>query len=352
MPLTLTLRRPERPAALLAEAMLAAGILRESDWQGSLAPSIGAGLTRWLGELLGGQDLRRIEIGIYWTDSLQEASDIDPALWFTAGRDRVEGQPVGLLALQGEPAAGDTYPHQRDCIVGETVLELEAARKNLGFQILALLQDVLPMTLCAATPHWGWDQALKGALARAALGSRGALLAEPAGLILPPHQDPDGYRALVPPAACEGEFRPGVLKEALKHSLPEPLYPLVKLAREVADLWRVPKDVLRWDTHSLCPAQGTRFIDTPGVAMIECPFALRWSADDPLPALVDHYHHTIRKHGEQTNLIWSQGWQAASPPTITRAVRNFARVVPLALKACQLAELMHREPRERVRLSA
>lgn len=361
IPTTLLLRGgDETRAAALAQAMLAEGILQERDWCGGVVESIGRGLTRWAGEILWpgdpvaltpltpGEtppgDLERIEIGLFWTDNLEAVSGIDTRLW-RQGPGRDPQEPVGLLALQGEPTGGDRYPAERDCVVGRTVRELEAARSGLGWQLLYLLQQVLPPVLCTAGPQWAHEQARKATVARK-LGSRTVRM-DGRRLILPGHGVTEAdFLAVVPREACEGKMRPGVIKEALRPAnlaaLPETLREIVARAGEVLKLAQVPQDVFRWDTHSLCPA-GFMFVDIPGGAGIQIPFALRWSHDDPIPLIVDDYHHTITERDEATNLIWSQGWQVANPAALRKTVRSFRQAVTLALKACQLAELMHRD---------
>ncbi len=349
LPRVLRLPRPELRAATLAEALLAEGILQETDWQGAVIPSIGAGLTRWVGEILGGRDLERITWGLFWTDDLQACSGIETRLWLESGKGRDPGEPVGLLAIQSELTDEDRYPYERDVIVGPAVLELEAAQPGLGFQVLRLLQEVLPAVLCVACPFWGLEQTIKSELMWGAIGDRIPRQAteiryDELGINLVPSQHgvtPEAFLSTVPEAACRGEYRPGVIREALRHPLEGRLGELVELAAEVDRLRRIPRDAFRWDTHVLCPSQQSRFIDVPGAASVEAPFALRWSAEDPMPLLVQDYHRQIRRHDDSTNLIWSQGWQAKSPESLRKTVRHFRQIVTLALRASLLAERLH-----------
>lgn len=344
LPRTLTLRRTGAGAAVLAEALLAEGILRESDWTGSVGASLAAGIQRWVRETLApAGDLRRIEIGLYWTDDVRGLG-IDPTLWGLAGKGRDIDEPVGILALVSEEPESDRYPEERDVIVGRTVQEVEEARPGLGFQLLYLLQETLPPMLCTATPFWAFQQVMKETLYRTYFRPREA---REINLIRASHGlTPDTFLETVPLAACEGEFRPGVIREALRHPLPDRLRRIVEAANEVLALSKAPKDTRRWDTHVLCPSRRTVFLDLPGGAPVESSFTVRWSAADPLPQIVDDFHHMIRHNGESTRLTWAQGWQQSNPAALRKTARNWRLATTLALKACALAEAMHADEEE------
>ena len=353
VPTRITLRLPETHAIALAEALLAEGVLQEDDWNGTVAGSIGAGITRWTRELLGGQDLARIPLGLFWTDDVAAVSGMDPELWCKVVPGRDPSQPVGLLGLVGEEWDGDRYPFERDVHVGATVLAVERVRPGLGWQLLYLLQEILPVLLCAGCLHWAYDQARKADHLRKAMGWLSAdevyevtRRMAGRGLMAPQHGiSAAGFLEAVPAEAVEGRYRPGVIREARRHALPEPAATLVRVANEVLELeGRLKRDARRCDSHVLCDTRSLQFVDMPGAAAKQTPFCVRWSADDPLPAVVDDYRHQTR--AAATNLVWCQGWQSADAQSLRKTARHWRQVVTLALRACQLAELMHADPEE------
>lgn len=355
VPQYLTLRRSDRGAALLAEAMLAERILREDDWCGAVAPSIGAGLIRWAKGILGGEDLQRIEIGLMWTDDLESVAPGMDTRFFRLATGCDPREPIALLGiLGGQPVPEGAKTREvaallPDVQVGAVAMQLEAQRPGLGFQVLRLLQEVLPKTACAACPFWARQQVMKaGALGPlATMGLAEIELPEDspyAHLILPRHGvTPRAFDAAVPAEACTGEFRPGVIKEALRHALPPHLAEIVRLAADVIDLHKIPADAFRWDTHGLCAAKTVRGCDVPGAAMVEAPFAVRWSAVDPIVVVAEDWNRTIRDTDDATNMAWSQAWQPSDPKALRKAVRHFRQIVTLTLRCCLLAEKMHRD---------
>lgn len=340
-PRVLRLRTPEYGAARLAEAMLAEGMLAETDWAGGITETIGAGLTRWVLEQLGGRDLRRVTFGLHWTDNLESLSRMDLSLW--RSRPGVDPRaPIGLVALCGEPDAPPA-----DLVVGRTVLALNAWRPGLGWQVLNLLGDALPGTLCVAMPFWAREQVVRSEVLAQRLGHLSpemlAAVADEADLVLPGHGiSLREFDAAVPAETYRSPVRPGVIREAQRHTAPPELAEIVKLAGEVERCLQRPARARQWDTHGLATHR-TMFIGMPGGAAVLSPFAVRWSATDPIRAVVDDYHRQVSRRGEETDLAWSQAWQATQPEGVRKAVRHWKLAARLALKAALLAELMHSE---------
>lgn len=340
--MVLRLQGDDTGAVALAEALLAEGVLQESDWCGSVRTSLAAGIQRWTTALLDEVGLQRIELGLLWTDNVRwPAPGFDTSLWLQAAPGRDGDQPVGMLAIVREPDGG-TYPEARDVFVREKVMALEAVRPGLGFQVLFILQEVLPPVVNAATPCYGLSQVFKWEwLLRQVRGDVGAVRA--AGIEPPTHGlTQDAYLAEVPLAACAGEVRPGRVREALRHPLPDWARPLAERAWELATLYKAPRDVFRCDAALLCASQTrVRFLDTPGGAAKEAAFGLRWSPRDGIRAVTEDFHRQIRERESETNLMWCQGWQASDPKALRRTARNWKHAVTLALRACRLAELLH-----------
>lgn len=341
IPRTLTLRRPAARAAILAEALLAEGILQESDWAGDVVTSIACGVQRWALGILGGQDLQRIELGLHWGDDLQAVSGMDPSLWIAAKPDRTASEPVGLLALQtGHQGELGAWPAEGDCIVGPTVLELEAVRRGLGFQVLALLADVLPPLIGTATPHYalaeleklgGLEMELRGGRIGGTMFLRGT------------DRTPERLFEQIPRQACIGELKPDVLRRARSFSLSPRHREIIERALDVLGRFQALRaDTRQCDASILCaPTQTVGFVYMPGMAAKLPSFCLRWSCHDLIPAVVESYLRQL--NGRGTNLAWCQAWQVSSPASIRRAARNWRAVTSVVLRACQLAELMHSE---------
>ena len=340
VPARIRYRPAERSAAALAEALLAEGILREADYDGrSILESIGAGLTRWVDEITGGEDLWWIEIGLHWTDDIEQVSGMKPDMWYQAKPGRKQDEEVGIVGLMSLPWISNRYPAERDILVGRTVRELEAARPGLGFQVLSLLSDVLPL-VGMATPHYGYQELLKyDALARQ-LGSSALLFVkEKPGVTLTAAR----YLEEVPLQACEGKLRPEVLRKARKFSLPPHLSTIVARACDLLGRFEALRLEARLcDSHVLtAPTQRVVCAGMPGHAAKLPLGTLRWSQRDELPRVVESYVRQTNGHG--TNLCWCQGWQASDPEGTRRAVRHWRSMVNVILRACLLAELMHTE---------
>lgn len=344
---TVIVRRDETVAAALAEALLAERVLRESDWDGrSISSSIGAGITRWALEQLGGRDLQRVDLGLFWTDNLQASSHMNPALW-RAQRPPVPlpprgwpgwegdvlqatGEPVGALALRSEhDGHPDRWPHHRDCIIGPMVAELEAARKGLGYQILTLLGDTLTPLVGVGMPHYTLYEARKQR-----------------GLFGHSVVSPERIEAVVPAEALANELKPAALRAALKATLEPRHAEIARLAVDVLGrLEGIRHDARQCDAATLCAAnQSTiRFVDPKVVGMAaKLPtFCIRWCRDDGTPEVLQTYLRELKGRG--TNLAWCQAWVASDPQSIRRAAANWRAVTSLVLRACRLAEMLHSE---------
>jgi hypothetical protein len=323
----------------LAEALLAAGVLRESDWTGQLAPSIAAGVTRWGRELLDGGDLSRLEIALYWKDDVESLSGLDTRLWHAAKNGRVD-EPVGLLAL----TCPLREPAEAEVVVGRSVRALENARRGLGFQVLKVLEEVLPPLVNAACPHYGWQQAQKHAWYYDRLLKGGQV---PECLAPPTHAvGPLQYAQEVPLECWSGSIRPEVLRKALHLKLPPRQREWAVRALALLEGWqRLTPAARMCDSHLLCARNSAGFtmIDCPGGAAKMSPFTVRWSREDPLPRIVADFHRQIFERDVQTNLLWTRAVQFHDPAALRTAACHWRDAATLALQACRLAELMHTE---------
>jgi hypothetical protein len=361
-PVEISIGVPNPHAEALAEAMLAEGVLQESDWTGDLFASIAGGLMRWVGSVLGGKSLERVELSLCYSDDIRGCSQMSPELWYEAGPGRKKDEPVGILALRSptdNPLALPLGHPGRNVIVGKTVEALEAVRHGLGYQILFLLQDVLPRTVLAATPHYGLDQVRKyAALVQRLRAGVTKWDLERAGALSPEVSrmralTEEAYFAKVPREACVGKVRQKVIRDAAMQlaSLPPWAQPIVTRAAQLQGQYLAAREsTFRCEAPAFVDNSTIVLLHFPGMAAKLCPFSVRWSADDHLAEIVEMYHSQLRqnvaRHGESsaTDLLWVQGWQSSNPAATRETVRNWKNAASLALRGCQLAEMMHREP--------
>lgn len=337
IPRTLVLRRPQVRAAALAEALLAEGVLQQSDWQGDVVTSIGEGITRWATAVLGG-DLQRIDLGLFWTDDIAQASGMNPKMWVEAQPGRNPHEPVGVIALVNEPWPAGYYPAERDCFVGRTVTQLNEVRPGLGFEVHNLLSDVLPVLIGTATLHYGYGEICK--YQRLTPEQVLGLLEVPG---FDPFLTPDRYLREVPRETVDGQLKPDVLRRAKGFRLPGRLGAIIDLACDVLGRFEALRSTAKLcDSHVLtAPTTEVACAFLPGHAAKLPSFSLRWSERDELPRVIRSYVGQLKGRG--TNLAWCQGWQASDPEGLRRAVRHWRAVAACSLRACRLAELMHSE---------
>jgi hypothetical protein len=266
---------------------------------------------------------------------------MDPRLWIAADPSRSAKEPVGILAIQTEHY-GDVaaWPHDRDCIVGGTVQELDAVRPGLGMHVLALLADVLPPLVGTATPHYGYHEILKtGGMDIGIHGGRVGGVMHLRGT----DRTLERYLEEVPLEACAGQLKPDLLRRARTFPLSPRHREIVDRSVDVLGRYQALRSEAKLcDASLLCaPQQEVDFLFMPGMAAKLPSFCLRWSERDLIPEVIESYLQQL--NGRGTNLAWCQAWQAGNPESIRRAARNWRAVVALVLRACQLAELLHSE---------
>lgn len=131
---------------------LAAGILKESDFQGDLAGSLMAGLTRWVAEE-GAGDLQLLsKLRLDFTTDLAIVFDPD-AVNASPWVEECNGTtaPIGILAL-----TWTDYSIQ-PCFCQKRVNELETYFPGVGLSVLALLERVFTSAIAGHTFQWGYE---------------------------------------------------------------------------------------------------------------------------------------------------------------------------------------------------
>lgn len=137
-------------SALIAEALLAAGLLRERDWCGSFEKSINAGLKRWLNVQMDAQGWHFFKpLILLYTDSSERASeDMSFECWID-NFEAEENRPVGFFAFAWNQ-------HEAQGInVSRQTLALEKAFPNVGFGLFRLLEAAFRLSVNGHTFGWG-----------------------------------------------------------------------------------------------------------------------------------------------------------------------------------------------------
>lgn len=345
------MREPAHGLPELAEAMLAEGILRETDWCGDVRGSLRHGLARWVDQQLGGTSLQRIYLGITWTNHL--GPGMSPELWLEAGGARDPKQPVGLLSLLGPVMEGED--ETRDVFVGRTVQALNTHSPGLGYQVLGLVQDALAPVVHAGGPGAGYGQLrpldeLQARWAELAIQKGMAHLsfeeiAREVGMEPPRHGVTlKEYLALIPEAAClcDQRLRTHLIPRALKGPVPPALRPILEAARDLDAVRQIPRETLQCDTPLFLKSTVSLATDFCGIPK-ETPFCIRWRRGDPIARVFGDYNRVIQSRDSGTNVLWLRAWRSNDAHGLRRAVRDWKLILRAALKGCRLAELLHSE---------
>jgi hypothetical protein len=292
-------------AASLADALLTAGILRESDWAGSLAATIRHGLSRYVNQEKGAARWRLLPAPlalVYTDDAPAYSTGVRLPRWhdnFRTGGSR----PVGFLALrfQSQP---------RPVHVRQIVEKVEQSHPGVGYGLLSLLQMTFQVSVQGYTPIWGrqmagrWDH----------LDRRDPSLWEGAST-----DGGYGFDDAVPLAASITPFSLSKLEAALA-APGEGLESVLCAARAVFDACRASGKRFLQLNH--CPflswqmSVGERNQGTVGSHLIDhldrAPVVYTvWDpANDVMTRMVDDYTEMCRDTWQYTDLTWMHCWLA------------------------------------------
>ncbi len=302
-------------AALLADALLAGGVLKETDWCGSLEKTIMRGLTRWANEEKGGGKFR-------WFGSPLSLVFTDDSPAYAAGtvltrfRDNWRlpaDKPIGFFGLRYQSSPRPVH-------VRRVVQDLEDIWPGVGYGLLSLLQMTFITAVQGYTPMWGagiaalWDRLDSDDMTHELLGSNsfGSATAFDFG-------------DCVPMAAATTPFRLDKLDRAIASSKSPRLLPVLTAARAVFDASRAAG--LRYHTLNHCrflswnmsigasdrvTGQDIGKIKQHHIKQLDrAPVVYTvWDPEnDVMTRLVDDYGEFARQSMIYTDLTWMHCWQ-------------------------------------------
>lgn len=326
VPRVVRLSGSEAGAAGIARALLAAGILQESDWCGDASASLESGLQRWVRDL-GGDRLKWCGLAVCYTDCVgEDLYGLSGPAW----RERmpgakvpvVAGAPVGWLAVaQGEFG---------QVCAGARVQELERVWPGAGFAVLYLLTRLFAATFAVATPawtlwhleDWGWLEVTEQD--------------DPDALTL------DRFYQQIPMQACgqpwnrELKDTDRVLATALKMAQRPKHRSILEQALSLHQALEANQAAggFRDDTWAFTPEESS---DQELAGMV------RWSADDPIERVTDDYREMLWQSGCGTDLLYARGFQLADPASVVTAAQEFRRLLEIGVGALLLAQELHLE---------
>ena len=293
--------------AILADALLSAGVLQESDWCGGLEKSIAHGLTRWANDEKGAAAWRWFgpPLALVVTD---DAPAYSTGVVLSRFRDHWRlppGKPVGFFALRYQSAPRPVH-------VRRVVQDVEEAWPGIGYGLLNLLAMTFISSVNGYTPMWGariaalWDQLDSNEWNDAFQEGEGTAF---------------DFGDCIPMAAATTGFRLDALDAAIAKGGKCPrLLPVLTAARDVFDACR--RAGKRYHTLNHCPflswnmSVGSRQLGALKKAHIEklerAPVVYTvWDPEnDVMTRLVDDYSEFARSTMQYTDFSWMHCYQA------------------------------------------
>lgn len=326
MPSRLTVTRPGKQTALLAQELLDKGILKPYDWTGDLADTVRVALTRWANVDLGCEHMTG-QMRLYYTDNVQE---MFPDIYSTHHWQTVyQDLPRLSLSLRADSGSAEAVlggiglmgGDMGEIVVGAKVEELEKVSPGFGFA-------VLHTAVCAledACSLFSFKQAEQVAEMHGDGGTDGAT-------------DLSALSRHVP----NGAFFEGGMHgfTGLEDKLKNPRRKLSRSARAVQEL-----AVETWERSNRVGSRMNHLHSAWGFFATIPSCMIRWSQDDAMDALKDDCMEMMMQESEWTFWQYIAAWDWSDPATLGMALDH----VRLSLLSCStgwrlLCEL-HRDPR-------
>ncbi len=315
-----------------AEALLAAGILGEGDWTGEMASTFNQGLLRWASdqgfdpydEVLGELEIRLIDDLDYHFDVASIVSGLRQA-GANAAHSRVSGIGFGSLAYaQIRPRPG--------------VLRLNRLRRNLGLQVMRLLQSAFNCIGAGTFGHlydfaFRWDEGADEDEERDADQNE-----------ISDREQLDLFEAMVPKALWmaldSARWRPRSCREAIRSlgdcqaaglGLRMTLEAALRLDRDLTD-YRTLGETLDMSHH--CEEEQV------------LPVTFTWDPEDRTQQIADEWHDLLSQSGYNTCIAlfpWCPGLEGEGIGTARYAARAFKALGRMLVSAAHLAELLQLE---------
>ena len=292
-------------AALLADALLTAGVLRESDWCGGLERTITRGLTRWANEEKGAGAFRWFgsPLSLVFTDDSPAYATATVLTHFRDNWRLPPDKPVGFFGLRYQSAPRPVH-------VRRVVQDVEEVWPGLGYGLLNLLEMTFVSSVKGYTPIWGariaaaWDKLDSSEFDDSFQAGEGTAF---------------DFGDCVPLAAATTPFRLDKLDKAIASNKSPRLLPVLQAARAVFDASRAAG--LRYHTLNHCGflswnmSMGERnrgAIQQHRIDRLDrAPVVYTvWDPEnDVMTRLVDDYTEFARSTWQYTDLTWMHCWQ-------------------------------------------
>jgi PRTRC genetic system protein F len=340
------------------------GILRETDWCGTLAESFLSGLGRWFDREMGGAQWRHLRLSLLFTDDADGTDDtLDDEVaalvaplcswgWRSCYHYPKEAQ-VGWFALTcGQTWDCESHEAQEVC-VGERITALNALYPGAGYSVLGLLASALG-TVNGVTPEWGlrwvkWNGGFSGrddddpeidALAWERPDS-----AEKAQR----HEERclSRYRRGLPRGVWTAKWRAAPVRRALRRC------GLGTAEEELAEILQGALDLAGLDPR----VRKLNGLNELGAFMghgeeLVAPVLVRWNRDDLLTRAYDDYIHSSMETSGYTLTTFARGFAAEAPESIRKCLDGLTLAVETVSRCDRLLDLLHTPARERVRVQA
>lgn len=318
-------------AAEIAEALLTAGILRESDWCGGVERTIRAGLDRWINDEVGmrhAKVLRSLSL-VYADDCLAFSGGMRMNRWREDYRARPD-RPIGFFGFR------TTSMQPRAVFVKDRVLELEAVYPGYGYMMICMLSMTFMSNVNGMTFWWA-RQMLEGLRAARerhrycrwsespelqALADRfgiGGGFDETALTIA----QFDDY---IPKEASTTEFRlPVIMDFATKSatSTDPALRRHAAFGQRIVDLWNACREggkrfhatnhrqFISWESTQQVPGHpelGTRILSRKALTGAATVVTV-WDERDPMRRMADDYIQALIEEMQYCDLTWMHAFQ-------------------------------------------
>ncbi len=288
----------------IAEGLLDAGILQESDWYEpwGLVGSVVTGLMRYVAEQ-GAQELKYLHLELAFTDDMEQWGL--PGCNWRSVDERKETGNVGGFGILLQTDALDVP------LIGETIERLEALTPGAGESVLHVLYRALNVTVRAWTPagaaewmeqDWYQMEVHEGTF-------EGISRAD--------------FDAAIPSIALDPAWKPEAIEQAKR----------LLVGRDSASgIFYVAEELYAvceaWREHRIDADEEANEIRDFDMEQLY-PVVLDWKKESPVCTIFDDWQEMIYNCGEWTNVLWVQGFLSNDVPTILRAAAHLPFLIRL-----------------------
>ncbi len=322
-----SLEGPNRAA--IAEGLVAAGMLTENDWSGTLNASIDCALLRWI-----------MESGIHHSNHL------DLTLGLHATQDSIAWNTDDCVRLaEGIGSAGafffkfDPYGGLPSCQCGRRVLELEDLHDGVGLAVLGIVCEALeefegatPRTAFDKACQW-WDPSMEDEEIDYESEEHQHFLGE---------LRPQDFYATVPKEVVECKSNPKLLRKVLRSIGFEIDGPEGRILQEALELHKALQTVSK-----RCGAGGDlhredNYLHIQAHALY--PFVLHWNESDAVWRVVDDELEMLSQIPEECcNIAWLSSFTVEDTDSIRIAAERLKSTAPLLVHLNALLKALHDE---------